>query len=490
MCKGIKPIKNFMYIFMPSGPNISPLYPPPKSIKKNKKIYDLVTEGNHSKEDDNKKEIKKSKLINKSKSKIKIEKNEMNEKEEIQDSRNKNLKNENFKIKTNIHSMNKKIGKTNDKKFINLNQKTTNYENNNANKLKNKILKFRKDNIINSNIFSNIHIKKNKDVSDSGNKILFNNEGENICDTETILKDVNKDENYIKIKNSKIKPFENKKKLKFGKKDLLNKSSKFKEKITTIKETDTNLNSENINKNSIIKPYKNKIENITHTKEDYLYINYYDSINLDKRSWIKIFWSFLVNTQIILGICFTSNYLNIFVIKFSFLLIKFQINFFCNALFYTDKYISDTYYNDGKFDIFSGLLKSIYSFLVTLVITCLLSILINSKSEIVNTIRNRTNKIDYLRQVNIKLKRLRTKLVVYYIFLIVLGTAFLYYVSAFCAVYRNTQKYWLFGCLETFILDFLSLFIICLFLSLFRYISLQRRIKCLFYLSRLINIFL
>ena len=150
--------------------------------------------------------------------------------------------------------------------------------------------------------------------------------------------------------------------------------------------------------------------NITPTKEDFLYINYYVAINLDKRSCIKIFWSFLVNTQIILGICFTSNYLNLFVIKFSFLLIKFQINFFCNALFYTDKYISDTYYNDGKFDIFSGLLKSIYSFLVTLVITCLLSLLINSKSEIVNTIRNRTNKIDYLRQVNIKLKRLRTKL--------------------------------------------------------------------------------
>ena len=485
--KGLKPIKHFMYVFMPSGPNISPLSPPPKSNKKNKKMYDLVTEGNNSKEDDNKKEIKKSKLINKSKSKIKIEKNEN---EDIKDSRNKNLKEENHKIKTNIYSMNKKIGRTNDKKFINLNQKTTNIENNNANKLKNKIIKFRRDNIINSNIFNNIHIKKNKDVSDSGNKILSNNEGENICDTETILKDVNNKENYIKIKNSKLKPFEKKNKLKFGKKDLLNKSLKLKEKITTIKETDTNLNSENINKINIINQYKNKIVNITPTKEDFLYINYYVAINLDKRSCIKIFWSFLVNTQIILGIYFTSNYLNLFVIKFSFLLIKFQINFFCNALFYTDKYISDTYYNNGKFDIFSGILKSIYSFLVTLVITCLLSILINSKSEIVNTIRNRTYKMEYLRQVNSKLKKLRNKLIVYYIILIVLGTGFLYYVSAFCAVYRNTQKYWLIGCLETFIMDFLCLFGICLFLSLFRYISLQRRIKCLYNLSRLINIFI
>ena len=265
---------------------------------------------------------------------------------------------------------------------------------------------------------------------------------------------------------------------------------KFKEKNTTIKETDINLNSENKNKNNMINPYKSKILNITNTKEDYLYINYYDAINLDKRSCIKIFCSFLVNTQIIFGICFTSNYLNLFVIKFSFLLIKFQINFFCNALFYTDKYISDTYYNNGKFNIFSGILKSIYSFLVTLLITCLLSILTNNKGEIVNTIKNRKNKMEYLRQVNINLKKIRNKLIVYYIFLIILGTSFLYYVSAFCAVYRNTQKYWLIGCLETFILDFLSVFGICIFLSLFRYISLQRRIKCLFNVSRLINIFL
>ena len=504
--KGLKPIKHFMYVFVPSGPTINPLNPPPKSIKKNKKVHDLILEGNNLKENDNKKEKKKSDLIN-SNNNLKLEKNNKsnniqknelieNKKEDIQDSRNKNLKNENFKIKTNIYSVNKKIDNLNNKKFNNLHQKTTNIENSNVNKLKNKNIKFRKDNILKNNIFSpvdGVHIKKNQDVSASNNKIFTNIDGENVCDTETVLKDVNNDENYFENKKLKIKPFQGQKKLKlkFGQKDLLNKSLKLKEKITTIKETDTNLNSENINKINMINPYKNKIVNITpHTKEAFLYMDYYNAINLDKRSCIKIFWSFLVNTQIILGICFTSKYLNLFVIKFSVLMIKFQINFFCNALFYTDKYISDTYYNNGKFDIFSGILKSIYSFLVTLVIISLLSILTNNKSEIVNTIWNRTNKMEYLRQVNINLKKLRNKLIVYYIIIIVLGTAFLYYVSAFCAVYRNTQKYWLIGCLETFILDFLSLIVICLFLSLFRYISLQKRIKCLFSLSKIINIFL
>ena len=95
--------------------------------------------------------------------------------------------------------------------------------------------------------------------------------------------------------------------------------------------------------------------------------------------------------------------------------------------------------------------------------------------------------MEYLRQVNNKLKKLRNKLIVYYILLVILGAIFVYYVSAFCAVYRNTQKYWLISCLETFIIDFLSLIVICIFLAIFRFASLKKRIKCLFTLSKFIN---
>ena len=114
----------------------------------------------------------------------------------------------------------------------------------------------------------------------------------------------------------------------------------------------------------------------------------------------------------------------------------------------------------------------------------------NSKSELINTIKNRTYKINYLLQVNIVIKKLRNKLIIYYIFLFSLGTLFLYYVSAFCAVYRNSQKYWLIGCLESFVIDFISLIGLCIFPTLCRYISLKKRIKYLYTLAKIINIFL
>ena len=97
--------------------------------------------------------------------------------------------------------------------------------------------------------------------------------------------------------------------------------------------------------------------------------------------------------------------------------------------------------------------------------------------------------MEYSGQVNNKLKKLRNKLIVYYILLVILGSIFVYYVSAFCAVYRNTQKYWMISCLETFIIDFLSLIVICI-LAIFRYTSLKKRIKCLFTLSKFINMLL
>ena len=88
-----------------------------------------------------------------------------------------------------------------------------------------------------------------------------------------------------------------------------------------------------------------------------------------------MYWGFLVDSQIILGTFCTEDNLDLFVIKLSFLVFTFQISFFLNALFYTDEYISDAYHNEGVLDFLSGLPKSIYSSVATLIITNLLRML-------------------------------------------------------------------------------------------------------------------
>ena len=203
-----------------------------------------------------------------------------------------------------------------------------------------------------------------------------------------------------------------------------------------------------------------------------------------------MYWAFLVDTQIILGTFCTDNYLNLLVIKLSFFICTFQISFFLNAFFYSDEYISNAYHNDGVLDFFSGLPKSIYSFFATLITTNLLKMLSNSKSELTKVIRERWKYKNYINIINLKLNKLRKKLVVYFIFVFVLETFFLYYVTAFCAVYKNSQKYWFYGCLESFAMDSLVSVIICIFLSFFRYISIKNHIRCLYTLANIIGTFI
>ena len=219
-------------------------------------------------------------------------------------------------------------------------------------------------------------------------------------------------------------------------------------------------------------------------------MDYEEAIIYDKRSYIKMYWSSLVDSQIILDTFFTDSNLNLFIIKLSFFVSIFEINFFLNALFYTDEYISDAYHNNGVLDFVSGLPKSIYSFLATLLLSNLLKMLSNSKSELMKLMRENYKNKEYLALINAKLKKLKIKLIIYFIIVFILGLFFWYYVSAFCAVYRYSQKYWFYGFLESFGMDFLMAFITCLFLSLLKFIAIRKKIKCLFTLSNIFGTFL
>ena len=203
-----------------------------------------------------------------------------------------------------------------------------------------------------------------------------------------------------------------------------------------------------------------------------------------------MYWAFLVNSQIILGTFCTENYLNLLVIKLSFFLFTFQISFFLNAFFYTDEYISNAYHNNGVLDFFSGLPKSVYSFVATLITTNLLKMLSNSKSELKKIIVEKRKEDNYIFLINIKLRKLRNKLIIYFFFIFSFGLLFLYYVSAFCSVYRHSQTYWFIGCLESFGIDSLVAVILCIVLAFCRYMAIKKHLKCLFILANIINTFL
>ena len=235
---------------------------------------------------------------------------------------------------------------------------------------------------------------------------------------------------------------------------------------------------------------KENRKNLLDSLYDVQDMDYEEAIIYDKRGYIKMYCGYLLDTEIILGTFCNNNQLDLFIIKLSFLLFTFQICFFLNALFYTDKYISNVYFNNGILDIVYQLPKSIYSYIATLITTHLLKILSNSKNEFVKLMKGKYKHKTYINLINTKLAKLKNKLLIYFVLVFVFSLFFLYYTTAFCAVYRNSQTYWIIGCLESIGIDSLVSSIFSIFLALFRYISIKRRIKYCYIFTNIISMFI
>ena len=238
------------------------------------------------------------------------------------------------------------------------------------------------------------------------------------------------------------------------------------------------------NKNEVSEK-KNKIYFSTY--EEYHDMEYDEAIKKDNRNFYQIYKSFIFEQHIILNTFFDEIYLELRSIKISFLFFGYSISFFLNAIFYTDEYISDTYHNNGVLNFASSLPKSIYSFIVTIILSYLLKMLSNSKKQLTNIINNKKDEQTYYQALEKEFIKLNIKLMVYFIIVFILGLFFAYYATAFCAVYRNSQMYWFYGCIESSILDIATPFIICLLLSGLRYISLIIKSKCIYKIANLMS---
>ena len=232
---------------------------------------------------------------------------------------------------------------------------------------------------------------------------------------------------------------------------------------------------------------KMKKVSMAYTDEELQDMEFVEALYNDNRSFIRMYWSYLKEVHIIFNNILLGSYLDLRVIKLSFLFFSVMINFFLNAFFYTDEYISETYHNDGVLNFVSSLPKAIYSFFLTIIISHLLRILSNNNKNLNEIIREKLSKMEYLKRMESALMHLRIRLIIYYNVLFILGLFFLYYITAFCAVYQNSQNYLIYGCLESLFLDLITPFIVCLFQSCFRYFGLIKHSSFLYSLASFLS---
>jgi hypothetical protein len=169
---------------------------------------------------------------------------------------------------------------------------------------------------------------------------------------------------------------------------------------------------------------------------------------------------------------------------------SFALEFFLNALLYTDDYVSKAYENNGVLDFISGLPKTIYAFLISSLISFFLIKLSSSKKHLIEVLKKEIKSKNYKEKCKKIIKNYNRKLIFYFITIFVFLLFFWYYVTIFCNVYHNNQKYWLYGSIESIIMTLLTPFFSSILVALLRYIAIKFELKWLFNINEFLNMFL
>ena len=383
------------------------------------------------------------------------------------------------------------------------------------NEIKENLKKMRnkKNKIINTSNLTDKNISSNKILQLKNNK----NKIEDKKKKDKKSKKDNKKKKKEKISNPRKKNFNNnifknseedffQKKLE---KKNLNGKNKNQIKIYSYN-TNININSINSNKNIFMKNNEIKIKsnfksnlNLTYI-EKIIYLipkkgrikyfsddelnslNYENALKIDTRNYFQFYLSLLKQTHLIIFTFFIKDY-NLFLLKLSLFLISFELFFFMNALFFNDDSLHKIYENEGKYDFIYQIPKMIYSTVASQVISSLLEKLSLSQ-DLMLELKEKGDIKQIKKEINKVIKCIKIKCFLFLIIGIILLFGFWYYLSAFCAVYYNTQIPLIKDNFISFLTSMIYPFLFDLFPGIFRILGIYSKIKCLFIISKIITI--
>ena len=220
-------------------------------------------------------------------------------------------------------------------------------------------------------------------------------------------------------------------------------------------------------------------------------LEYVEACKYDKRTFLKTYWSVLKREHIILFTFVSRNDHNLFYVKIERFIILLCTQLFMNGLFFTDDSMHKTTkskdYNFGE-----QLPKIIFSLICTHVIEVFLCYL-SMTDTVIYEIKDLSKRKHTEQIIAEKINTMKKRLIAYFIVTLALFIFYWYFVSAFCAVFQNTQKAYLLDFLIGTIISFADPFIIYLLKVALRYLSLaklkDRKGAIVYKISDLIPIF-
>ena len=214
------------------------------------------------------------------------------------------------------------------------------------------------------------------------------------------------------------------------------------------------------------------------------------ALEIDKRTYCQYYISLLKTKHILVFTFYNYNDYNSIILKTCIFLFSFSLYFTINTLFYTDSTMHKIYEDEGRDYLIYRLPRILYSTIISISFNYLIKYLSLSQKNLLQlknaeNVENLNTKIkDTYRCLNIKFTLFFNISLLFLIF-------FWYYVSCFCAVYKNTQTYLIKDTLISFVLSLVYPIIINTLPGLLRIQSLREshsNRECMYKFSKLIQL--
>ena len=143
-----------------------------------------------------------------------------------------------------------------------------------------------------------------------------------------------------------------------------------------------------------------------------------------------------------------------------------------NALLFSDDIISQRYKNKGSLNPITTYSLSIISNILGYIISVIAVKLTSFPSLLELFATERVKEKEYVQKLNLILKAIKIKLIMFFLYEIGMVLIYLYFLSIFCSVYKASQMNWFTHEITSNFLSFAFTLGICILISIFRFLGL------------------
>ena len=223
-------------------------------------------------------------------------------------------------------------------------------------------------------------------------------------------------------------------------------------------------------------------------------LEYAEACELDKRSYCQTYKSVIMREHLILSTFFNCKDYNLFYVKLQKFLVLFCTDMTMNGLFFIHESMHKKYTQGEDFTFVQKLPQLLFTLIVAKILETILCYLSLTDTHVYE-IKSLPNDKDKGEKILDILECIKRKIVAFFSVTFILFLFYWYFISAFCAVYQNTQSIFIRDSLISFLYSLIEPFFIYAFTTILRYISLTVCCKriccagCLYKLSDIIPIF-